>query len=252
MRIVIIEDEWAAQEQIKTMLSELIKDLDIISIIDSVKDGIDFFSTNPSVDLILMDIHLSDGNSFEIFKHVKITAPIIFTTAYDQYAIQAFKHNSLDYLLKPICIEDLQAAINKYQATKPQIDQTLLESIYDSLNESKDTAHKNSFLIQKKDRLYPIDVESIAAFYIDSSLVKCHTFDNEIHVLPYTMEDLEKTVSPSHFFRANRQYLLNRKAIKHLSIHFNGKLKVHCDISIPDAIIVSRLKSNELKKWLNS
>ncbi len=251
MNVVIIEDEWAAQEQIKSMLSDLDEDISIVQVIDSVKHAIEFFQKQPIIDLIFMDIHLNDGNSLEIFNQVDITSPIIFTTAYDQYAIQAFKHNSIDYLLKPIVPEDIKQSINKYKSLNPDSNRPLLESIYKSLSESKDTAYKNSFLIQKKDRLYPIDSDNIGAFYIVDSLVKCLTFDKEIHTIPHTLDELEKILRPSLFFRANRQYILNRKAIEHLSIHYNGKLKVQCNINLNSPIMVSRLKSNDLKAWLD-
>jgi len=251
MKVVIIEDEWAAQEQLKSMLMELIENINIVRVIGSVKEAIIFFRTKPDVDLVFMDIHLSDGNSLEIFDQVSIPSPIIFTTAYDQYAIQAFKHNSIDYLLKPIVVEDLEQSIKKFNQFSPSLNQSLLESIYKSLHESKDASYKNSFLIQKKDRLYPVDCDSIAAFFIEDSLVKCITFDKEIHNLTHTLDELEKMLKPSLFFRASRQYILNRKAIEHLSIHFNGKLKVQCSISLPTPIIISRLKSNELKVWLD-
>lgn len=251
MNVIIIEDEWAAQEQLKSMLEDIVDNINIIRIIGTVKEAIDFFQTQAAGDLIFMDIHLSDGNSLEIFNHVNVSSPIIFTTAYDQYAIQAFKHNSIDYLLKPIVIEDLQYSIKKFNSLKPSLNQSLLESIYKSFNETKEVSYKNSLLIQKKDRLYPVDCDSISAFYIEDSLVKCITFDKEIHNLTHTLDELENMLKPSLFFRASRQYILNRKAIKHLSIHFNGKLKVQCNISLPTSIIVSRIKSNELKEWLN-
>jgi len=251
MKVVIIEDEWAAQEQLKSMLIDLIENINIVRVIGSVKEAIAFFSTTPTVDLIFMDIHLSDGNSLHIFDEVSIPSPIIFTTAYDQYAIQAFKHNSIDYLLKPIVPEDLEQSIIKFKQISPSLNQSLLESIYECLHESHDASYKNSFLIQKKDRLYPIDCDNIAAFYIVDGLVKCITFDKETHNLTHTLDELESMLKPSLFFRASRQYILNRKAIEHLSIHFNGKLKVQCNISLPTPIIVSRIKSNELKVWLD-
>lgn len=251
MRVVIIEDEWAAQEQLKSMLNELIVDLELVAVIGTVSEAVEFLSSQPAIDLLLMDIHLSDGNSFEIFNQVKVSTPIIFTTAYDQYAIQAFKQNSIDYLLKPIVGEDLEYAIEKFRASDSKTNQLMLESIYNSLNESKSTSYKNSFLIQKKDRLYPVEVDNIAAFYIEDSLVKFITYNNEVNNVPNKLDELEAMLNPTLFFRANRQYILSRKAIEHLSIHFNGKLKIKCKVELPTAIIVSRLKSLELKAWLN-
>lgn len=251
MRIVIIEDEWAAQEQLKLMLKEIVTDIEVVEIIVSVKEAITFFKTAPQLDLIFMDIHLSDGSSLDIFNHVDILVPIIFTTAYDQYAIQAFKHNSIDYLLKPIVVNDLRAAIDKYKSTLSSYSNVLIQSIYKEINSSKVSTYKNSFLIQKKDRLYPIDVDNIAAFFIEDTVIKFFTFDKQKHSITHSLDELERMLNPSLFFRVSRQYIIHRKAIGHLSIFFNGKLKLHCNLPFADSIVVSRLKSNELKLWLS-
>ncbi|WP_066630927.1 LytR/AlgR family response regulator transcription factor [Labilibacter marinus] len=250
MRVVIIEDEWGAQEQLKIMLAEIVPNIEIVNVIDTVKNSIAFFQTNPTIDLVFMDIHLADGLSFEIFNEIHLNLPIIFITAYDQYAIKAFKVNGIDYILKPLIKGELERALEKYQnQTDKLITQDLFESFYHDMVETK-REYKNSFLLGHKDRLYPVSSNDIASFYVDLGVVKCYTFEHNRYVINNTLDNLENELDPNLFFRANRQFILHRKSIEHVNYYFNSKLKIKtcCDFDMD--IVISKLKATDIKKWL--
>jgi Response regulator of the LytR/AlgR family len=252
MKAIIIEDENSAVENLKYLLNTIVPEVHISKVIDTVSDAIEFLNKEDDFDLIFMDIHLADGNSFEIFKKVNPTAPIIFTTAYDQYAIQAFKFNSIDYLLKPIQEEELKNAIHKFKSKKLPSDfsdsqiQNLLE-----LLQTKQQKFRESYLVQKGDLLIPVAARDFAFFFIQNGVVRGTTNENLTYHLDGKLEDLENELDPKHFFRTNRQFLIQRSAIKNLNIYFNGRLIIN---SLPEAkeqIIVSKANAPKLKAWLN-
>jgi len=253
MKVVIVEDEIAASDNLSYILRSINPEIDVIDVIDSVSDAISFFLKKNEAVLVFMDVHLADGLSFEIFKQVNIEIPIIFTTAYDQYAIQAFKVNSVDYLLKPINEEDLKLSLDKFEKFTLNKD-AIEEQLQGVLNMLKETSkhYKLSYLIQKRDELIPIKVEDIAYFYIEMSIVKVVTFDKLEYVLNKKMETIEAELNPENFSRVNRQYILNKQCIKKLKFHFNGKLIVDVEPSTSERVVVSKLKATEVKKWLNS
>mgnify|MGYP000524818585 CR=1 FL=1 len=254
MKVVLVEDEIAASENLSYILKSVNPNIEILKVIDSVSDAIEYFSSETEAVLIFMDIHLADGISFEIFEKVKIKIPIIFTTAYDQYAIQAFKVNSLDYLLKPIAEEDVSSALDKFsettKGTAPLIEEQL-QGVLSLLNNTK-TNYKSSYLIQKRDELIPIQTSEIAYFYIDTSIVKAVTFDKLEYAISKKLETIEEELDPVSFLRINRQFIVNKKAVEKLKFHFNGKLIVDLNPKANDRIIVSKLKASEVKNWLNS
>lgn len=251
MKILIIEDEKAAAENLKYLLSEIDDSIQIVAIIESVKDSIQFFKKEPSVELIFMDIHLADGISFEIFKKVKVNIPIIFTTAYDEYALQAFKVRSIDYLLKPIDEGELREAIGKFKQTKeiyrPKDE---LQELLKFLKTEK-KSHKTTYLVQQRDTLIPLPVQEIAYFIVDTGLVKVVTFNNKSYLLDRKLEDIESEIDPDQFFRVNRQYIVQRKAIQNLQLYFNGKLILNIDPKPEEKIVVSKAKAPKLKLWIN-
>ena len=251
MRVVIIEDEWEASEHLCSLLSEIDPTIEIIKRIDTVHQSIEFFKTYQNFDLIFMDIHLADGISFDIFKDVELKSPVIFTTAYDQYAIKAFKVNSIDYILKPLIKEEIEQALNKFKNQKGKTsNQDLFHNLYQEFTKSTKT-YKTTFLVQYKDALYPIATSDIVGFFIDNGIVKGATFERKSYIITHTMEQLEDDLNPVDFYRINRQFILQRNSIKRIDYYFNGKLKIKTEPPFDGDLIVSKAKASDFKKWLN-
>lgn len=255
MKILIIEDEESAAAQLRTMLTEYVGDAKFEPIIDNIQDARDFLTGRPEIDLIFLDINLSDGLSFEIFRDSEIDIPVIFTTAYDQYAIQAFELNSIDYILKPIRKERLIAAVNKFRKLENRRhhtpDMRILEKVKDLLKQ--ESSYKQNFLVPYKDRLIPLHVSDIAWFELKNSLVRGVKNDKTGYTMEEkSLEELEESLDPGEFFRANRQYLISRKAIKDVQYHFNGRLFVNVFPEPEEKIIISKVKSGPFKEWMRS
>lgn len=251
MKAILVEDEQSAGINLAYLLKAVDPDIQIIETIETVSDAITFFNKNKDYDLVFMDIHLADGNSFEIMQEIEPTAPIIFTTAYDQYAIQAFKLNSIDYLLKPIREIDLKNAILKFKNNhrKTLISAQQIEALLNLTHPQRKT-FKSSFLVQKKDTFFPVASKDFAYFFIQDGVVRGMTKDNQKYSLNEKLEDLENSLNPELFFRANRQYLIQRSAIKSLQTFFNGRLVVNLQPQTKDKIIVSKANASNLKSWL--
>ena len=252
MKAIIIEDEFAAVENLSYYLKQVSPDIQVVEVIDTVSYAIEYFNNPCELDLIFMDIHLADGNSFEIFNQVSPPAPIIFTTAFDQYAIQAFKVNSIDYLLKPIEELQLQQAIEKFKSTRPtsQIGTDQIQHLM-SLLQAPKPKRRQSFLVKKADTLIPVPVHDFAYFFIKNGIVRGTTSENVSYHLDSKLEDIEHELDPADFFRVNRQFLVQRSAIKHLSMYFNGRLVVNVSPVSEEKIIVSKANAPKLKSWLN-
>ena len=251
MRVIIVEDEIAASENLTYILEQIDPSIEILAVLDSVASAVSYFEKGVVADLTFMDIHLADGLSFEIFKQVEVQTPIIFTTAYDQYAIQAFKVNSVDYLLKPIDEEELSRAIEKFKnsnKTAPELDQ--LKAILGNLAQEK-SSFKNTYLVQKRDELIPLKTNDIAFIYIDTGVVKAVSNKNASFVINKKLEDIEIELDPNKFFRANRQFIINKEAIANIKFYFNGKLIVNTSPIAPERIVVSKAKASEIKDWIN-
>jgi len=198
---------------------------------------------------VFMDIHLSDGSAFEIFKHIKITCPIIFTTAYDDYALRAFKVNSIDYLLKPVDVNDVQDSLKKLkELSATGAMQSTINSLLNTLK--KDSKFKTHFLIPVKgDKLIPVQTSDLACFFVDTGTIKASTFEGRTYNLDFTLDELTVLLDPELFFRANRQYIISRKAIKDIDLWFNSRLSVNLNVTVPDKIIISRGRIPEFKIW---
>lgn len=203
-------------------------------------------------ELAFMDIQLADGSSFSIFEKVDITCPIIFTTAYNEYALKAFEVNSIDYLLKPITRTKLERALNKLkQFSYSQENTESIKKLLSSLQESK-PHYKSHFLIPHRDKLLPLSAHKIAYIYSEYKMAKIVTVDKESFTIDTSLEEILKQLDPDCFFRANRQYIVSHKAINDLSIWFGGKLSVNLFVSTPERIIVSRARAGEFKEWFVS
>jgi DNA-binding LytR/AlgR family response regulator len=248
MKALIIEDEILASRHLRQVLDEA-GDFTILQVLESIRDTVKWFENNQQPDLVFMDIHLSDGSAFEIFKLTKITCPIVFTTAYDEYALKAFKVNSIDYLLKPIEVTDVQDAIKKLK----EISNTgnFQKAINGLLNTfSKVSKYKKHFLIPAKgDKLIPVQTTDIACFYVDSGTIKALTFEGKLYTMDFTLDELTDLLDPEFFFRANRQYIISLKSIKDIDLWFNSRLSVNLNVSVPDKIVISRGRITEFKTW---
>ncbi|MCT4647221.1 MAG: LytTR family DNA-binding domain-containing protein [Carboxylicivirga sp.] len=251
MKVVIIEDEHAAAENLKYLLNKIDPTIKIDSVLDSVKQAIEYLHDQSSIDLIFMDIHLADGLSFEIFDEIKLTVPVIFTTAYDEYAIKAFRVNSLDYLLKPNDEEELKNALEKFYDYQSKYQNfSNLKSILKSFT-SDTVAYRRSYLVQQRDSLVPVSVSQIAYFTIDTGIVKAITETNKSYVFDKTLDELESELNPEDFFRANRQFIINRKSIESLQLYFNGKLILNINPKPNEKVVISKAKAPGLRAWLD-
>lgn len=250
MKALIIEDEKAAVRNLKALLSEEAPDIEIVAVLDSIAESLDWFGSNPLPELIFLDIHLADGSSFEIFEHVNITCPIIFTTAYDEYALRAFKVNSIDYLLKPIGQSDIRQAIGKLKQLKADL--PVKESNYTDLIHAlkRQESYKTHFLVPVKgDKLLPLSVDMILFFYIHEGNVKAVVTDGKEYTFTQTLDELSDCLNPNLFFRVNRQYLISRKAVLDIDLWFNGRLSVNLKVPVEDKILVSKMRVSEFKEW---
>ncbi len=248
MKAVIVEDERFAAERLEKMIIEIANDISIIAKIESVEEAVDWFAQNQNVDLIFMDIHLADGSCFEIFNQIKITSPVIFTTAYDQYALKAFEVNSISYLLKPIDKLELEKAIIKFK-NNFQSEQSFDFSQLASLIQNK-KEFKNRFLLNKGQTLVPVEANDVAYFVMKDGVLRLVTKNNDSFLMNQKLEDLESQLDPFQFFRLNRQFLVHAQSVKKVHNYFNGKLKVELEPTIESEVLVSRLKASEFKKWL--
>ncbi|HDZ04998.1 hypothetical protein LCGC14_0080590 [marine sediment metagenome] len=253
MKVIIVEDELAASDNLSYLLTKIDPEIEVIQILDTVKATVDYFSNPHDGVLVFMDIHLADGISFEIFDQVDINIPIIFTTAYDQYALKAFKVNSIDYLLKPIDKEELSDALDRFNALNQQkgIDDVQIQSLL-HLIQTKPANFKQTFLVGVGDQLLPVKTADIAYFFIDTGVVKAVTVQDRSYVLDIKLEDVEEALDPSVFYRANRQFIVRREAITAIKFHFNSKLLVDIHPVCSERIVVSKAKASDFKNWMGT
>ncbi|MCK5134574.1 MAG: response regulator transcription factor [Bacteroidales bacterium] len=253
MKVVIIEDEYLSAERLRTLLYNIDPGIVVLAIIDSVKAAVQWFDQNEKPDLVLMDIQLADGLSFDIFDQVKIEYPIIFTTAYQEYAIKAFKVNSVDYLLKPISEEELRSALAKYQQyfnrelSIPEISNDLLHSIKQMIS----NPYKSRFMIKVGDRIKTVDINEILYFYSLQKGTYLHTADNRNYVIDFTLDGLVDSLDPALFHRINRRYIITHKAISNMITLSGSKLKIELLHSDDARIYISRDRLPAFKEWLD-
>lgn len=253
MNVLVIEDELYSARRLEKMLKELAPELHILALLESVAQSVRWLKEHPAPDLIFMDIQLSDGSSFEIFSKTNVASPVIFVTAYDEYALQAFKVNSIDYLLKPIDKGELERSLEKFnrlnQQTSPPRN-TDVTQIIKSLREAKPN-YKTRFLVKTGQTFITIFTQDIAYFFADHKLVYLVTREGKKHLVDQTLEELEDQLDPKNFFRLNRQFVASVNAIAKLHNYFNHKLKVELIPPTDIEILISREKAPEFKTWLN-
>lgn len=246
MRAVIIEDETAAARNLQALLRQVEPNVEICATLESIAESVEWLRANPHPDVLFMDIHLADGDSFRIFDIVSIECPIIFTTAYDQYALKAFSVNSIDYLLKPIAMQELERAMAKLRRLTPSERQELRQKI-DNVVENE---RPRSFLVQVKDRIIPLKIDQVAYFYTAAEKVWAYTSDGHTYVINRTLDKLSAVLPSDEFFRANRQFIVSRRSVKDISVWFGSRVAVNVTPEAPERIVVSKERSGEFKRWL--
>ncbi|HEX2969812.1 MAG TPA: LytTR family DNA-binding domain-containing protein [Bacteroidales bacterium] len=249
MQILIVEDETAAYENLVDILAEIDPAITIAGYTESVRQTVSWLKNNRHPDLILMDIQLSDGAAFTIFDRTEVEIPVIFTTAYDEYAIKAFKVNSIDYLLKPIKVDELRCAIEKFKRlSNPDLRKYLLQLT--QLSQSRN--FKDKILIPVRDRLQPVNMDEISCFYTTEKNTRIYLKNGTCFPYSKTLEQIEPTLNPREFMRANKQFILARDSVKNITIWFDNRLLVTIDVEAPERIYVSKNKAAEFKSWLVS
>ncbi len=257
MKILIVEDEELAVKKLIKTVNSVEDSAEIIGMLDSIKSTVEWLESNPCPDLILMDIELADGQSFEIFNLTDVKCPVIFTTSYDEYALQAFKVNSIDYLLKPVQKEDLEIALNKFRQMKTlykkeangnevNIDH-LIKELQQKLQPKE---YRKRFLVKHAQKLVSIDIDEIAYFFSDGRLNFFKTYDNRKFVVDYTMDELEEMLDPEMFFRISRSFYVAIDSVDQIHDYFGNRLSLHLKPEVDKEALVSREKVSDFKKWM--
>ncbi len=251
MKVLIIEDEAPAFRRLQTILEDAVAEVKIVDVIDSVEEAVKWFRNHQSPDIIFMDIQLNDGISFEIFEQVDIQSPVIFTTAFDEYMLKAFKVNSIDYLLKPIKQEELKKSLDKYHRMRDQfghqaVDMSqLLAQIQGDAKQ-----YKSRFLVRQGEKLISVETRHIAYFYTRNGVVHMVTDQGRNYLMDQTLEEIYTMLDPQKYYRANRQFIVSFDAITSVERYFKSKLIVELDPKSADEVIISAEKASEFKKWL--
>jgi len=253
MNVLIIEDEHGAAQNLLAILNEINESINTLAVIETVRDAVQWIKHNPAPDAAFIDIHLADGLCFEIFEKAQVEFPVIFTTAYDQYAIRAFKVNSIDYILKPISRDAVEFALDKLKKiykNRQLLNSDILSQLIRQLGPGK--KYRKTFLIHYQDRMLPVPVSDFAYFYIKNGIVYGATFKQEKFVIDQKLDSIEEQIDPENFYRVNRQYIVSRKAIKEAIHYFNGRLKLKVLPTPPDELLISKAKASHFKNWLSS
>lgn len=262
MNVVIVEDERLTAQRLQSLLLKYDPSIQLLAVLPSVELAVPWFRSHEAggsqpLDLVFMDIHLQDGLAFRIIEQVQLTVPIIFTTAYDEYMIQAFKVNSIDYLLKPIALDDLTAAIDKFKAlrdwfSKPagQYPQPEIDALLQLLGKPKDTTYKNRFMVTIGPKIYSIETTDTAYFYLADRATMLVTRYGQSLPVEYSLEKLGQLLNPDDFFRISRQFLIARKSIRSILAYSAGKLKLEIDPKPQTEVFVSGERVTDFKEWL--
>lgn len=254
MKILLIEDELLVAKNLENLVKQLEPNATLLATIGSVKESLDWFKTNTEPDLILSDIQLSDGVSFDIFQEIQPQCPIIFTTAYDEYAIRAFKLNSIDYLLKPIDKDELRSAFEKFKKLNHATNQNdfkeqLSHLLSDLENRATLPKFKTRFTAHHQRNIVAVTTERIACFYRDE-VIWIQTTDNQRLITDYnSLDEIEELLNPEGFFRANRQFIVNKHTIESYRTHFTGKIELKLVVVTKDEVVVSKEKAHQFRGW---
>ncbi|MBO7203006.1 MAG: response regulator transcription factor [Paludibacteraceae bacterium] len=250
--VLIIEDEIKTAKELRNLIETLREDFNVVNIVGSIESTNKWLDENEEPDLIFSDIQLADGLSFEIFRNRTLNCPIIFCTAFDEYAIQAFDANGIDYLLKPIDEEKLTRSLNKFSKIMSITD---IEEYKEKLNqmlEQTNNNYKKSLLIYFKDKIIPIKTENIDFIHSESGLVTVYLNNGQRYIVNYTLDALEKRLNPQEFYKANRQFIINRRTIQDVEHYFTRRLIVRLKVNTPDNIIISKVKATDFLRWVET
>jgi two-component system response regulator LytT len=250
MNVLIIEDEESAFENLKYILFEIDQSINIVSWLQSVEQSIEWFESNNSPDIIFLDIQLSDDLSFKIFEFVQVTCPIIFTTAFDEFAIKAFELNSIDYILKPITRYNVDKALTKYHSSIKSFPNPYDKLLQDLKKISSQGNYKERFLVNKRDELIIISTSDISYFYIENN-TNLVLKNGDSYLIKHTLEELIELLDPTKFYRINRQIIISVKAISKITQWFKGKLKLQLTPKLDSNVFVSREKATDFKNWID-
>ncbi|MFD1139704.1 LytR/AlgR family response regulator transcription factor [Larkinella insperata] len=257
MDVLVIEDEELAVRKLTKLLQDVDHSIRIVGTAASVRASVQWLQTNTSPDLILMDIELADGQSFEIFEQTPVVSPVIFTTSYDEYALRAFKVNSIDYLLKPIKRHELEASLAKHRKLHTQAEpetgggRMAIEALVQQLRQQiQPTEYRKRFLVKHLSQWMPIEISEIAYFYSEEGVSLFRTRHNQKFSVDYTLDELEAMLDPTQFFRANRQFIVDINCVQQIHPYFNNKLKLTLKPSPDEEVLVSRERATEFKKWM--
>lgn len=251
MKVLIIEDEQRTALNLQSIMQEIDPSIQVLRIEDSVEGAIHYLNTQPAPDLIFMDIQLADGQSFEIFQETKVVSPVIFCTAFDEYALQAFQVNGVDYILKPFDRESVKRALSKVKHLQNffQENPSGLEKLAGLLRDMK-PSYKTSFLVGHREKLFPVSAQDIAYFYIENEITFLHTYEGKRYVVNHTLDELEKSLDPQQFYRANRQFLVNFRAVSQVEHYFARKLILKLNASTKEPVVISKAKASEFLSWM--
>lgn len=247
MKALIIEDETAAAVNLKAILREVAPNVEVLATLETVADSVEWLRGGEQPDLLFVDIHLADGESFGIFDRVEVSVPVVFTTAYDQYALEAFRVNSIDYLLKPINPDDLRRAMQKLARLSGRE-----LAAYPERVRMMNAARERVFLVHVRDRIVPLDRDRIAFFYTANERVTACTHQGEEYPLDRTLESLQAVLPESDFFRANRQFIVARSAVREIAVWFGSRLTLALMVPTPERIVISKARVPEFKQWLRA
>lgn len=256
MKIFIVEDEELAVKKLVKTLQAIDADLEVVGTADSIAASVEWLQSNPKPDLILMDIELADGQSFEIFNLTEVKSPVIFTTSYDEYALKAFKVNSVDYLLKPVQKDELESAISKFRQMKEtfrgeKTADTQINALVKELQQTlQHKEYRKRFLVKHAQKLLSIEMDRIAYFFSDDRLNFFKTFDDKKYVIDYTMDEIENMLDPDQYFRINRAFMVSIKSIDQIHDYFGNRLKLNLKPAIDKEALVSREKVAQFKDWM--
>ena len=249
MKVLIIEDETAASEDLIAILHEIDEDIEVLDVLESVKQTVRWLRANPAPDLIFMDIHLSDGSAFTLFQEIEVETPIIFTTAYNQYAIDAFNVNSIDYLLKPIKISDMTRALEKFRRLTSNDVMAYLQRVV-SLGKTHTEGYVSSLLVPVRDKLVPVGVNNVVCIYNTDHKTQIILSDGRNISYGKSLDAIMLSLDPMKFYRANKQYIVSRSYIKEIVIWYDNRLLVNMELELPEPLYVSKNKASEFKNWM--
>lgn len=250
MKVLIVEDETAASENLVAMLQEIDSSIEVLHVLESVQQTVRWLSSNPAPDLIFMDIHLSDGSAFSIFEVMEVQTPIVFTTAYDQYALDAFRVNSIGYLLKPIKTADLSRALEKYNRWSRTDVLEYLQKMMALKPATTSSNYRNSLLVPMQDKLLPVILDDVVCIYSKERTTQIYLKDNQVLPFNRSLDSLMSGLDPNKFFRANKQYVISRDYVKEIIVWFDSRLKLEVPVELLEPIFVSKNKAAEFKAWM--